>query len=69
MIEGKTIFSAIPSSVKRLLAGKEIEIDNQKLNLNSQLLLKFFYKITGNKINKTIDDYQICSVGSTSILA
>ena len=50
MIEGKTIISAIPSPIKRLLAGKEIEIDNQKLNLNSQLLLKFFYKMTGDKI-------------------
>jgi len=50
MIEGKTILSAIPSPVKRLLAGKKIEIDNQILNLNSQLLLKFFYRLTGDKI-------------------
>ena len=50
MIEGKTILSAIPSPVKRLLVGKKIEIDNQILNLNSQLLLKLFYRATGNKI-------------------
>ena len=50
MIEGKTILSALPSFVKRFLAGEEIKIDNQILNLNSQLLLKFFYKMRDDKI-------------------
>ena len=50
MIEGKKIISTLPASVKRLLVGKKIEIDNQTLNLNSQLLLKFFYKMIDDKI-------------------
>ena len=50
MIEGKTIISLLPSSLKRFLAGEEIKIDNQVLNLNSQLLLKLFYKMIDDKI-------------------
>mgnify|MGYP001447966324 CR=1 FL=1 len=50
MIQIKTVISLLPTFIKRLIAGKEIIIDNQKLNLNSQLLLKNFYKIINNKI-------------------
>mgnify|MGYP001238105200 CR=1 FL=1 len=50
MIEGRKILAAIPAFIKRLLVGNKIEVDNQVLNLNSQLLLKVFYRIMGDKI-------------------
>ena len=51
MIQIKILISLLPHFIKRLLAGKEVTIDNQILNLNSQLLLNFFYKIIDDKIS------------------
>jgi len=56
MVEVHKIISTMPSFVKRTMAGKKIVVDNQTLNLNSQLLLNNFYKMIDDKIcNQTPD--------------
>jgi len=50
MIQIKTFITLLPSFIKRLIVGEKITIDNQTLNLNSQLLLKNFYKLIDDKI-------------------
>ena len=50
MIQASQILFSLPTFIKRLLAGKKIQIDNQVLNVNSQLLLNQYYKRLDDKI-------------------
>ena len=50
MIQASQILFLLPAFIKRLLAGKKIQIDNQVLNVDSQLLLNQYYKMLGDKI-------------------
>ena len=50
MIQASQILFLLPAFLKRLLAGKKIQIDNQVLNVDSQLLLNQYYKMLGDKI-------------------
>ena len=50
MIQASQFLFSLPVFIKRLIAGGKIQIDNQVLNVDSQLLLNQYYKILGGKI-------------------
>ena len=50
MISSPQFLFSLPVFIKRLIAGAKIQIDNQVLNVDSQLLLNQYYKILGGKI-------------------
>ena len=56
----------MPSFIKRTMVGEKIVVDNQTLNLNSQLLLNNFYIITNHNNSS---NYKIVktSISKTSI--
>jgi len=51
MISSPQFLFSLPVFAKRLIAGRKIQIDNQVLNVDSQLLLNQYYKILGGKIS------------------
>ena len=53
MISSPQFLFSLPVFIKRLLAGGKIQIDNQVLNVDSQLLLNQYYKILGGKISNS----------------
>ena len=50
MIQASKFIFLLPEFIKHLLAGKKIQIDNQTLDIDSQLLLKQYYKLLDDKI-------------------
>ena len=53
MISSPQFLFSLPVFIKRLIAGRKIQIDNQVLNVDSQLLLNQYYKILGGKISNS----------------
>ena len=53
MISSPQFLFSLPVFIKRLIAGGKIHIDNQTLNIDSQLLLNQYYKILGGKISNS----------------
>ena len=53
MISSPQFLFSLPVFAKRLIAGRKIQIDNQVLNVDSQLLLNQYYKILGGKISNS----------------
>ena len=50
MIQSSKFIFSLPEFIKRLLVGRKIKIDNQVLNIDSQLLLNQYYKLLDDKI-------------------
>ena len=62
MISSPQFLFSLPVFIKRLIAGRKIQIDNQVLNVDSQLLLNQYYKILGGKISNSTPENPVYDI-------